>query len=74
MSDIFNIDESPLNRDWTKSKWILSPYRSKPFFKELEERHQSITEFKQSAMYIRAVRDGWIVNDKWVTKRKRKKV
>lgn len=68
---VFNIDESPLNRDWTKSEWTRPAYKTDAFFKSIADDKLSLTEFKQSAMYLRAVRDGAIVNDRWVLKSKR---
>ena len=61
----FNIDEVPLNRDWLHSKWNMPAYRSKEFFQELKELRMTLAEFKETAMYKRAVDEGVIVNDEW---------
>jgi len=62
----FNIDESPLSRDWIHSKWNMPIYKSDAFFNELSDMQTTLTAFKQTAMYKTAVSEGKIVNDKWV--------
>jgi len=68
-----NMDESPLNRDWVRTKWTLAPYRSDLFFEQLEETNATLTSFKNTGMYKQAVIDGKIVDDEWVPVSKRKK-
>lgn len=68
----FNIDESPINRDWTRSEWNIPAYRSKAFFQWLAKNSLTLVAFKQTAKYRLAVLEGLIVNDKWVPKSKRK--
>ncbi|KKL68650.1 hypothetical protein LCGC14_2122870 [marine sediment metagenome] len=69
----FNIDESPINRDWLHTEWSYPPYRSNAFFKKLGEVGTTLAQFKQSGMYKQALLDGAIVDDEWVPPSKRKK-
>lgn len=69
---VFNIDESPISRNWTKTNWNLPRYRTKAFFAELDRRGMTLTEFKKTVMYRQAKEDGKIdQDDKWVPSSKR---
>ena len=59
-----NIDELPHNRDWLHSRWSLPPYKSEAFYEKLRRLGWTLSEFKLSAMYLQAVRDGKIIDDK----------
>jgi len=61
-----NIDECPYNREWLHSRWNLPPYKSEAFVKELKQLGLTLSEFKLTAMYERAVEEGKIVDDKWM--------
>ena len=65
-----NLSEFSHNREWLHSKWRYPPYRSKAFYKELEDLGMPLERFKETEMYKRAVNEGMIVDDKWVPETK----
>lgn len=67
MPEAFNIDEAPINRDQFHRKWRMPPYKSDAFFLIMrDDLGMTLADFKQTAMFVQAVADGKIVNDKWV--------
>ena len=53
---MINIDEQPINQDWTKQSWDLPPYGSKEF----NELVPDLEEFKKLPVYKMAVANGLI--------------
>ena len=59
-----NIDECPHNREWLHSRWNLAPYKSEAFYEELKQLGMTLSEFKLSPMYKRAVEEGKIDHER----------
>lgn len=66
-----NIDENPSNADWLHANWNLPPYRTPAFFRYLEKRGITLTEFKKGPKYKAAEKKGMIVKDKWKGQKKK---
>lgn len=65
---MINVDESPINQDWTKAArgkiaWDLPPYKSNRFYNGL---FTSLATFRKLPVYKQAVKSGLIKNDEWV--------
>lgn len=66
MSDpIIEIDADPGNADWTKQAWDLPPYDSEEFFQVMGTDFDP-EAFKQSPVYLAAVKQGLILDDEWI--------
>ena len=56
-----NIDEHPMNQDWSKRTWNLPPYKSKEFLDIITD----LNHFRQLPVYKFAVMNGLIKDDEW---------
>lgn len=65
--NVLNVDEDPMNQDWTKQTWDLPPYKSEEFLK-IVPLHK-LKEFRKLPVYKLAVKRGLIKDDKWVGKK-----
>ncbi len=70
---MYNIDADPKRADWLRSRWHLPKYKSKAFYRALEDSGTTLAEFKRMPIYQFAVEQGRIRNDKWVDKPPRSK-
>lgn len=64
---VINIDAKLHNADWLRQRWTLPPYKSEEFFARLENMDITLSEFKELPIYERAVKQGLIKNDQWVS-------
>ena len=64
---MLDVDALVHNADWIK-KWDpdFPPYKSKQFMEFLETNGISLKKFRKSPLYKNAVRQGLIVDDRWV--------
>lgn len=62
---MINVDAIEENADWLRFRWTLPPYRSKKFLAQLKEDGITLEQFKKTAMYRMAVRNGLIKKDRW---------
>jgi hypothetical protein len=60
-----NVDENPLDQDWTKGAWDLPPYKSPAFLRGLAASGENLEDFRKLPVYQLAVQRGLIVDDEW---------
>ena len=58
---MINIDELPMNQDWTKQTWDLPPYKSDEFLLQFPD----LPAFRKLPIYQMAVEKGLIKDDTW---------
>lgn len=54
-----------LNSDWLRTRWTRPPYKSKKFYKSLEDDELTLVQFQKHQMYLEAIKTGLIINDEW---------
>jgi hypothetical protein len=58
------VDNNAINADWTKQTWDLPPYNSREFFQIIPA--EQLDEFRQTPVYLHAVKNLLIHDDEWV--------